>query len=106
MWFSFEATADQHSITIDGSEGFDATVDLRAGTCGATTSIACQDGASAGGVETLNAIGLTVGETYYVRAVVGIGKWVGHPDLIPSTREEFEAAAPGLTWTKVLQAWR
>lgn len=67
VWFSFEATATEHSISIDGSDGFDATVDLRAGACGATTSIACQDGSSAGGVETLNATGLTVGETYYVR---------------------------------------
>jgi hypothetical protein len=49
---------------------------------------------------------LEPGETYYVRAVVGIGKWTGHPDLMPSTREEFEAAEPGLTWTMVFKTWR
>ena len=39
---------------------------------------------------------LEAGETYYVKAVVGIGDLQGRPDLIPADRRTFESALPSL----------
>ena len=73
VWFSFVATAETHTITVQGSDQFDTTVDLRSGACGTTTNIACADITGRGGQEVLPAAGLTVGETYYVR----VNDWYG-----------------------------
>ncbi|MCB0764005.1 MAG: hypothetical protein KDB84_04810, partial [Flavobacteriales bacterium] len=67
VWFSFVATAEEHVISVDGSDGFDAVIDLRDGSCANSNNIACQDGVSAGGVEVLNATNLTIGATYFIR---------------------------------------
>ncbi len=67
VWFKFVATAEDHTIIVSPSAQFDATVDLRAGTCGSTATIGCSEIGGSGGAETLNAAGLTIGETYYVR---------------------------------------
>lgn len=66
VWYSFIATSPSHKITVVGSANFDAVVNLRSGSC-TGTSVNCADGSSNGGTETINATGLTVGSTYYVR---------------------------------------
>ncbi|MBK8948717.1 MAG: T9SS type A sorting domain-containing protein [Flavobacteriales bacterium] len=66
VWYSFVATAASLTIEVDGSTGFDAVVDLRSGAC-TGTNLACADATVADGVETIQATGLSVGQTYYVR---------------------------------------
>lgn len=66
VWYQFTATATSHSITVVSGTGFDAVVDLRSGACNGTT-IACADASATAGTETINATGLTIGATYYVR---------------------------------------
>lgn len=66
VWYKFTATATSHNITVVPTSGMDAVVDLRSGCPG--TSIDCQDaGGGEGATEILQATGLTVGTTYYVR---------------------------------------
>ena len=67
VWFQFVATATTHDIIVTPSAALDPTIDLRAGSCGATGTIGCAEDAGTGSPETLNAIGLTIGETYYIR---------------------------------------
>lgn len=66
VWFSFVASAPALTIEVTGSANFDAVVDLREGACNGAT-IACADATVGGETEVINANGLTVGETYYVR---------------------------------------
>ncbi|MDD3875925.1 MAG: T9SS type A sorting domain-containing protein [Bacteroidales bacterium] len=66
VWYKFTATQTSHIITVVGSASFDAVVDLRSGSCSGT-NIACADATFGGGTEVINATGLTVGSTYYVR---------------------------------------
>lgn len=66
VWFTFTATATAHTITVVPSIGLDAVVDLRSGCPG--SSIDCEDaGGGEGDTEILQATGLTIGNTYYVR---------------------------------------
>lgn len=68
VWFSFVATGTDHTVTVNGTSGdVDAVVDLFEGTCAGLNAIACADATFDGGIETLNATGLVVGNTYYVR---------------------------------------
>jgi hypothetical protein len=64
VWYSFVATSSSHDIAVTTT--IDAVIDLRSGACNGTT-IDCEDSVIGGGSETLNATGLTVGATYYVR---------------------------------------
>ena len=66
VWYSFTASATNHTITVAGLTGFDAVVDLRSGACNGT-NISCADATTGGGTETINATGLSIGTTYYVR---------------------------------------
>ena len=66
VWYRFVATAASVTIFLDGSESFDGVIDLRSGACNGT-NIDCMDNFIAGGDETLNATGLTVGTTYRFR---------------------------------------
>ncbi len=66
IWYSFVATAAAHDITVVGSTSFDAVVDLRSGSCNGT-NISCKDATTNGGTEVINATGLTIGNTYFVR---------------------------------------
>jgi hypothetical protein len=66
VWYSFVATSTNHIVTVVGSASFDAVIDLRTGSCSGT-NVDCADATTGGGTETLNATGLTVGSTYYVR---------------------------------------
>lgn len=66
-WYKFVATQTSHMITVTGSAGFDAVVQLFSGTCSTLASINCMDNTLAGQAETINASGLTIGATYYIR---------------------------------------
>lgn len=62
VWYSFVANTTDPTITIN--RAFDAVIELFEGSCGSLTSIACDDTPSP---ETIQATGLTIGNTYYVR---------------------------------------
>jgi hypothetical protein len=65
VWYSFTATGTAHDITVTPGTIGDFVVDLRSGACSGTT-IDCADAVSSGN-EVINATGLTIGATYYVR---------------------------------------
>ena len=67
VWFSFVATASEHTIEVTPSQRFDAVIDLRAGQCGESVPIACADAVGRGGAESLTFDGLVVGTTYFIR---------------------------------------
>jgi len=71
VWYTFIATAPTATITVTGSQGFDPSVDFRSG-AGAGTSVICANATGTNGTETINATGLTVGQTYKVQ-VYGAG---------------------------------
>ena len=75
VWYSFTATATAQRITVVGTSPLDAVVDLRSGACNGT-NIACADATNAGGTEVLDATGLTIGATYFVR-IYGWGSATG-----------------------------
>lgn len=62
VWYSFEALTTDMNITLD--DAFDGVVELLEGTCGSLVHIACKD---TGSDPEIQATGLIVGETYYVR---------------------------------------
>ncbi|MBK9761658.1 MAG: T9SS type A sorting domain-containing protein [Flavobacteriales bacterium] len=66
VWYRFVATAANLTIFLDGSDSFDGVIDLRSGACNGT-NIDCMDNFIAGGDETLNATGLSIGTTYRFR---------------------------------------
>jgi len=75
VWYSFVATHAEHIITVIGASPLDAVVDLRSGACNGS-NIACADATASGGTEVINATGLTIDDTYYVR-VYGFGNGSG-----------------------------
>jgi hypothetical protein len=82
VWFKFVATsASFHTVTVVGSSGFDAVVDVRSGACNGS-SIACSDISGDGGTESVNLTGLTSGNTYYVRVY---DYWSGIPETTTFT---------------------
>ncbi len=66
VWYRFTATDVAHTIQVTTFSGFDVVLDLRSGACNGT-NIDCADVVSANATEVLNATGLTVGNTYYIR---------------------------------------
>jgi trimeric autotransporter adhesin len=62
VWFSFVAANSSETITASGFTGIPTStaVQLFSGSCGALTSLFCN-------ATTINATGLTVGSTYYIR---------------------------------------
>lgn len=66
LWYKFVADATTATIKVNGSSGFDAVAELH-DACGGTV-LYCRDNNGDGGTETINATGLTVGNTYYIRA--------------------------------------
>lgn len=72
VWFSFVATATDMTIAVDGdgsdqNASYDAVVELLEGSCASLNSLACADGSLGGELEVIEATGLTIGNTYYVR---------------------------------------
>lgn len=68
VWYKFTATnTGFHTITVSGSQNFDAVIDVREGPSCNGTSIACMDNTFTGDIETLTLNNLTPGQTYFVR---------------------------------------
>lgn len=66
VWYKFVATTATPTIKVVSSSSFNAVVDLRLGAC-TGTNISCADVTASGGTETINATGLSIDSTYYVR---------------------------------------
>jgi hypothetical protein len=71
VWYKFTATTTNHTITVAGSSGFDAVVQLfdggaSPGTCNGT-SLICRDNSGTGSTETIAYTSFTVGNVYFVR---------------------------------------
>lgn len=64
VWYRFVATATSHTVSMTST--FDGILEVRTGACNGTL-LTCVDNALAGGTETLNLTGLTIGTTYYIR---------------------------------------
>ncbi len=62
VWYSFIAKSADLSIELD--DNFDGVVELFSGTCGSLTHVDCKD---TGTNPTIEATGLTIDDTYYVR---------------------------------------
>jgi gliding motility-associated-like protein len=74
VWYQFVANSTVMTISIDPTVGYDPVIQLYSGTCGALTSIQCQDINGVNGDEDLLASGLTIGTTYYFRVYhYGVG---------------------------------
>ncbi|MBS1635206.1 MAG: gliding motility-associated C-terminal domain-containing protein [Bacteroidetes bacterium] len=67
VWYKFVATGSSHVITVTGSASFDPVVELFSGVCASLVSLNCMDNTFSGQSETINATGLTPGNTYYIR---------------------------------------
>ena len=69
IWFQFTATATDHTVIVTPSSRYYAVVEVRTGTCSASTTLACVDLAPEDwqAEQQVNATGLTIGETYYIR---------------------------------------
>lgn len=78
VWYQFVATAASHSISVAGSSGYDAVVEVFSGNCSALTSMSCNDFTGVGGIESAHLSGLTPGNTYYFRVYhYGVGWGTG-----------------------------
>ena len=73
VWYSFLATETSHVIRVNGYGAFDPVFQLfdggvEPGVCPtAGPGIVCQDATAGGGLETFTAVGLSIGNRYYVR---------------------------------------
>ncbi len=67
VWYNFVATQPNYVIDVSGNGDFDAVVELFSGNCGSLVSVTHASGAQGGGVESIEATGLTPGNTYYIR---------------------------------------
>ncbi|MBK6755190.1 MAG: T9SS type A sorting domain-containing protein [Flavobacteriales bacterium] len=67
VWFSFVAASAEQTIAVEPSSAYNAVVDLYEGDCQNLIALACANDNLAGTGETIEATGLTVGNTYYFR---------------------------------------
>lgn len=67
VWYSFVAGATEMTISVQGSAGFDAVVELFEGDCSTLTGIGCADGSVGGELEEIFQSGLVIGQSYLVR---------------------------------------
>jgi hypothetical protein len=65
VWYKFVAMANNQTITVKGSESFDAVVLLK-DSC-ISLPLDCADITTTGGTEVINANDLIIGKTYYIR---------------------------------------
>jgi gliding motility-associated-like protein len=78
VWYQFVATATSHQITVVPSASFDPVVQLFSNTCATLNTISCMDATFTGQTETINATGLTIGNTYRIRVYhYGVGSGSG-----------------------------
>lgn len=69
LWFSFVADATSANVSTCGSTAQDSTIAVYGGTCGSLVELACSEdgGCPAGGLSSVCATGLTIGQTYLVQ---------------------------------------
>ncbi len=67
VWYRFVATNAVQNIRVNPTSNIDAVVQVFSGSCGALTSVACQDATFSNQVEQFDVVGLVAGQTYYVR---------------------------------------
>jgi Secretion system C-terminal sorting domain len=68
-WFSFVAEATDHQINgFPNDVDMDLGIQVLSGACGSLTSVVCQDAGGVGNVESFVVTGLTIGNTYFIRA--------------------------------------
>ena len=79
VWYRFTATLTSHIIRVQGSANFDAVIQLLSDACDGTP-VDCQDMVSQGGLESLVANGLTVGQEYLIR----VFHWAATPPATPT----------------------
>lgn len=74
VWYEFVANSTEMTIKVDPTVGYDAVIQLFSGTCASLSSIQCEDINGLNGAETLEATGLTIGNTYKFRVYhYGVG---------------------------------
>ncbi|MGZ3862426.1 MAG: beta strand repeat-containing protein [Bacteroidia bacterium] len=79
VWYTFVANNAQQVVTVTPSANMDPVFEILTGSCGSFTSLYCVDAGVTGGTETINAIGLTPGQTYYIRVFDYYGGNGGYP---------------------------
>jgi len=67
VWFSFVASATDHSILVDPSDQLSVVIEVHEGDCSGSNLVECLEGDNFGTPEQLDATGLTIGSTYYIR---------------------------------------
>lgn len=67
VWFSFTANNYTQTIQVSPSSGMDPVLELFSGSCGGLSSTSCTDVGFTGGIESVTAVGLVPGATYFVR---------------------------------------
>ncbi|MEM5565999.1 T9SS type A sorting domain-containing protein [Psychroserpens sp. AS72] len=71
VWYSFTATATDHTVTVESGTIYDLVLQVFSGTCGTLTSLDCEDinapGAWDPDEEIINLTGLTIGNVYFIR---------------------------------------
>jgi len=67
VWYKFIATNAVQTIQVTPNGTADMVLELFSGTCSALTSLYCVDNGFSGDAETINAVGLIPGTTYYIR---------------------------------------
>ena len=65
VWYKFVAVATEQTITVKGSQSFDAVLLLK-DNC-SSSPIECADSSTSGGTERIIANNLIIGHTYYIR---------------------------------------
>lgn len=68
VWFRFLKSASMDSLIVyPDISSLDLILEIRSGTCAASSSVSCSDGTGNGGIEKLSVAGLVNGTTYLVR---------------------------------------
>lgn len=68
VWFTFEATATSHQVTVTPGTMSNVVFQVYSGSCGSLNSLACVNNSSSNTTaEVQNISGLTIGNTYFVR---------------------------------------
>lgn len=83
VWYKFTATTSDIKITVDPGNGMDAVLQLLDGVCASLNGIYCADanGTGPGETEAIQATGLNIGQTYYIR-VYDYSAGIGYPFAI------------------------
>jgi hypothetical protein len=66
VWYKFVASGADQTISVDGSSQFNPVIELLDALCFSSPNIQCSNIPGDGGTATLNATGLTPGNTYYI----------------------------------------